>query len=232
VSDLTVIIPAAGLGRRMRSFGPKALIEVTDRQTILGRQLAILRGTHPDADVVVVAGYEAERVIRALPAGVRVVENDAYEDTNVARSLALGLRSSRCKRALVVYGDLVFSKATLDGLDQGRSCVVVDTRGQMREFEVGCTVVGGKVTHFSYGLDTKWAQVAYLAGRELGLFRRLVGGRDRRRHFGFEVLNEVLEHGGELRAVEPVGMKIVEVDTSKDIEQARSVFRSAVGHRG
>jgi hypothetical protein len=221
--DLTIVIPAAGLGRRMKSYGPKALIEVGSGQTVLGRQLAVLGRVFPGADIVVVVGFEAERVVRHLPGGVRVVENECYEATNVARSLEIGLRSSACKAALFVYGDLVFNAATFEGLPRDRSSVLVDQAGWFRDGEVGCNVVDGLAAHFDYGLATKWAQVALLTGRELALFRRLAAGRDKRRHFGYEILNDVLEHDGELAAVRPPKMHIVEIDTSRDIGPARAV---------
>lgn len=225
MNDLSIVIPAAGLGRRMKSYGPKALIEVTPGQTILSRQLRILRDKFPGADIVVVVGFEGERVVRSLPPGVRVVENELFETTNVARSLLMGVRSCSCRRALLVYGDLVFSGETLDGLPDDESFVVVDAGGRMREFEVGVNVVDGAATHFSYGLDTKWAQIAMLTGRELHLFRRLAAAREKRKFFGYELLNEVLEHSGDLAAVEPPGMRIVEVDTSKDIGDAGQIDR-------
>lgn len=222
-SELTVVIATAGLGRRMKSYGPKALIEVSGKQTILGRQLALVKARFPQADVVVVAGFEAERVAKVLPPGVRLVENEHYEETNAARSVVMALRASSCRRALVLHGDLVFNDRTLEGLPEDRSCVLVDTKGQIRETEVGCNVVGGLVTHFEFGLPARWCQIMHLAGRELALFRKLASGSARRRHFSFEVLNDLLEQDGALHAVEPHGMKIVEVDTSRDLEPARKL---------
>lgn len=225
--SLTIVIPAAGLGRRMKSYGPKALIEVAPRQTLIGRQLWILREHFPRAELVVVVGFEAEKVARTLPAWVRVVKNEQYEVTNVARSVEMGLRVSRSERVLVVYGDLVFSPGTFAGLPMGESFALLDTQGQLRELEVGCTVVDGEVTYLSYGLPTKWAQIMLLTGRELALFRRLALPNAKRKHFGYEILNEVLEHDGRLAAIEPVKMKLVEIDTSKDIAAARQAVVSA-----
>ncbi len=190
---------------------------------MLSRQLTILKKRFPEADIVVVVGFQSEKVVKAIPPGIRIVENECYELTNVARSVEMGLRASSCRSALVVYGDLVFSPSFFDSLGD-KSAVLVDTRGQFRDFEVGCNVVDGVVTHFSYGLDTKWAQVVLLTGRELSLFRRLAASKERRKHFGFEVLNEILEHNAELVAVEHPGTKVVEIDTSKDIEAARKIL--------
>lgn len=221
--DISIIIPAAGLGRRMKSYGPKSLIEVGGSETILSRQLRILRSAYPRADIVLVVGYEGERVLRTLPFGIKVVENELYAETNVARSIAMGLRVASHSNVLVVYGDLVFNAEAISWTVQDGSSILIDRRGQMGDDEVGVTVVDGRATNMSYGLPIKWGHIAYLTGRELELFKHSVWQIAARRSFGFEVLNQVIDKGGRLRVVEPVGCRLAEVDTSRDIERALRV---------
>lgn len=224
-AGLTVLIPVAGVGRRIKSLGPKALIELRPGETVLGRQLALVQRVLPLAEVVVVLGHEADRIYRTLPARVRAVESELHETTNVARSLDLGLRATVNQRVLIIYGDLVYNEETLRGLPLRTSCVLVDEgAAQMGEFEVGVTVVDGRVTQFSYGLEQKWAQIAFLTGAELQSFRRLVRDPDRRRYFGFEVLNDLLEKGGQLVAISlPKTAQLAEIDTVADLERATKV---------
>ena len=221
---LDVIIPAAGCGRRMRSPNPKSLIEVAGGRAIITRQLDLLASVFPQARFTIVLGYQYESVVKRLPAGVRVVLNETHHDTNVARSIELGLLATPCERAIIVYGDLVFNKATLTGLDLSRgSLAVVDTRGQMGPAEVGVTIVNGRVTAFEYGLTTKWAQIVYLERKDLVVFRRLLSSPVRRRHFGYEVLNDLIDEGAKISAVEPEGMRITDVDVVRDVETACSI---------
>jgi hypothetical protein len=110
----------------MRSAGPKAVLPVGG-EPLVARQVRLLRGAYPGARFVVVVGFEAHRVRRALAglADVRVVVNREYETTNVARSLELGLGATgRTRPALVVYGDLVFNAPLVAGLPTARSTVV------------------------------------------------------------------------------------------------------------
>jgi choline kinase len=222
-SDLCIVIPTAGLGRRMKSFGPKALINLGDGRTVLRRQLDLLKARYPKADIVVVVGYDGDRVLKTLPAGVRVVENERFEDTSVSRSISIGLRASVASKAIVVYGDLVFNRQTLDPLASDRSCVVVDSHGRLPDDGVGVTVDGGLAVHFDYGLPTKFCHIMMLTGRELQMFRSIGSHREKQRLLGFEVLNEIIERGGELYAVEHRDMSIVEIESSKDITKARGV---------
>ena len=55
---MTVIIPAAGAGRRMKSYGPKCLIDLTPNQTILDRQLEIINNTFKRTEIILVCGFE------------------------------------------------------------------------------------------------------------------------------------------------------------------------------
>jgi choline kinase len=223
--ELTIIIPAAGLGRRMKSYGPKSIIYLNQNQTLIGRQLSILKDIFPSADIIVVLGFEAEKVYKMLPRNVRVVENEHYDSTNVARSLFLGINASKHSNTLIVYGDLVFNEQTFRGLplDSG-SFVIIDNKNQIREYEVGLTVVDGHATQFSYGLPTKWAQIAYLSGKDLDNFYNSAADIDHKKYYGFEILNNVIERGSKLSVIEPEGMKIYEIDSSKDIEEAKKII--------
>lgn len=223
--ELSVVIPAAGLGRRMKSYGPKALIEIARHETIISRQIAIIRECLPTADIVVVVGFEADKIARLLPSDIMVVENENYAQTNVARSLEIGLRACPARASLIVYGDLVFNRATLRNIRLDRSQIWIDTKGSFHAAStVGVNVHEGKVVHYAYGLPTKWAQIALLTGLELHLFRTLLARQDYRRHYGFEILLELVDLPSvNFWAIEPPCMQISEVDTVADIAIARRI---------
>lgn len=207
----------------MKSYGPKCLIDLDGHQTVLGRQIHILKKEYPLAEIIVVVGHEADLVMKNLNSAVKPVENENFMNTNVARSLAIGLRIASYENVLIVYGDLVFSPQAVRVVGSN-STAVVDTALRMNEDEVGATIADGRITRFAYDLRTKWAQIVYLKGRELELFKKVVWNRERNRWFGFEALNKVIDAGGLIRAVEPRGMALAEIDTSKDIERARLVL--------
>jgi len=211
----------------MRSYGPKSLLKV-GKERLIVRQLRILREVFPGCEVVVVLGFEADRIRKYLPSWVRVVFNDEYETTNVARSIAIGLKSCRHERVLVVYGDLAFDcEALAPFKERTRSCVLVDTLGLIRDGEVGVNVVEDRALYFSYGLDAKWAQLALLTGREKHLFQKLAFESDKSRFFGYEILNLLLEDDGtSLDAISPAKMAVAEVDCTRDLENATSLLTS------
>ena len=219
---LSIIIPAAGIGRRMKSYGPKSTINLGNGEVVISRQIALLRDEFPNAEIIVVTGFEHDRVVRALPKGVHTVYNNAYKDCNVAYSIYVGLEACSYTDNLIVYGDLVFNRETLQELPN-KSFVICDNKEQMRETEVGVTVIDGTATQFSYGLPTKWAQIAYLQEAESEMFYHFAYPKNKHKLFGFEILNLIINNGGTLHAIEPNGMCIAEIDTSKDIELARRI---------
>ena len=219
---LHIVIPAAGAGRRMKSYGPKALIKLNN-QTVINRSLNIINAIYPLSKVTVVVGFEAEKVVLELKDKVKFVFNYDYLNTNVAHSISLALSQRSIKEALIVYGDLVFNTQTLKGFYPEASTAIVSSKSCMNDEEVGVTVVDGIITRWSYGLPVKWAQMVYLKNKELELFRKFSNGPRSAKFFGYEILNMVIEAGGIIEAAEPLGMDIVDVDTSKDIEIAKRI---------
>ena len=61
MNNLNIIIPAAGLGRRMKTYGPKSLINIGG-SNLISRQLNILEKKYPKASISIVLGYDSERV--------------------------------------------------------------------------------------------------------------------------------------------------------------------------
>ena len=223
--SLTIIIPAAGIGKRMKSRGPKALLTLNRGITILERQLKILWSEYPNAEIIVVVGFQGNKIRKQFRSTypVRFITNTLYEETNVAYSLQLAIQAAISPRLLIVYGDLVFNPSTIRTITSGPSAMLIDTKNQFKTEEVGVQTQDGSVTNLSYGLTTKWGQMVYLIGHELYLFEMSVFNTATEKWFGYEILNNVINHGGIFTAIEPTHMRIAEVDTTKDLERAKMI---------
>ena len=91
--------------------------------------------------------------------------------------------------------------------------------------EVGCIVDGDyKLENMMYDLPDKWGQIAYFQGKELRYLKEIVWNRNNSRLFGFEVINKIIEKGGTFEFKNVEELKLIDVDTSKDIERARQVI--------
>ena len=105
-NSICAIIPAAGCGRRMKSYGPKALLDINNK-TIITNQITILEKLVPFINISLVCGFKSEKLMKNVPERIIKIENELYETTNVVRSIGVGLRTiQEAGTLLLIYGDL------------------------------------------------------------------------------------------------------------------------------
>jgi len=220
----SIIIPAAGMGRRMKSYGPKPLIKIGNL-TIIKNQVHLLQTYIPHSDIVLVCGFKAERLMNETPNYILKVENESYAKTNVVRSIGMGLRvCENCSIAIIVYGDLVFNSETLKHSSFQESSIVV-TNESMGAEEVGCVIDKNQMlTNLMYDLPQKWGQISVFTGKELDLLKQLCWNEKNNTKFGFEIINQILDKGGTFNCIQNDKIKIVDIDTSKDILRAKEIL--------
>tara|TARA_R110002020_G_scaffold464684_1_gene685567 strand:+ start:8234 stop:8917 length:684 start_codon:yes stop_codon:yes gene_type:complete len=221
---INVIIPAAGIGRRMKSYGPKPLIKIGN-STIIKNQINLLQTYIPDINIVLVCGFKAERLMNETPPNILKVENELYQDTNVVRSIGMGLRVvGSTSKVMVVYGDLVFNSAAIKNIPLTKSCIVTTDQG-MGDEEVGCVIdKHNKLTNLMYDLPSKWGQIALFVDKELELLKQLCWDEKNSTKFGFEIINQIMDKGGSFTCVYDKNIKIVDIDSSKDILKAKEIL--------
>ena len=222
--DVTVIIPAAGIGRRMKSYGPKPLIMIGE-STIINNQIGTIRSYLNPKDIILICGFRADKLMNETSESIVKIENESYQDTNVARSIGMGLRATRVADVVVVvYGDLVFNSAAIESLNLEKSCIVVDTE-YMGVSEVGCIIdEDGNLANMMYDLPIKWGQIAVFKNRELELLKDLCWDKKNYKKFGFEIINRITERGGVFECIQNEDIKVIDIDTSKDIQTAIGIL--------
>ena len=169
---INVIIPAAGMGRRMKSYGPKPLIKIGN-STIIKNQISLLRTYLPKCYITLVCGFQSNALMNETPDDIVKIENERYEETNVVRSIGMGLRAlSSCTKVIIIYGDLVFNSDTIKNISLDNSSIIIanDTMG---EDEVGCVTNQGYLCNLMYDLPSKWGQISIFVNKELRLLKRL-----------------------------------------------------------
>lgn len=221
---LNVIIPAAGVGKRMKSKGPKGLLPIHHGMSLLEVQVRTILKVYPHADIIVVGGFEYHKLREALWGAfpIRLVCNPDYENTNVSHSVSIGLDACLPGPVLIVHGDLVFNTTAIQGLAGEESALLV-VGNKLDPEEVGVAHQDGVVTNLSYALNSKWGQMAYLHGAELKMMYDMIFGKSARQWFLYEALNNIINKGGRFLAHQPNGLKIVEIDKYTDINKAKAI---------
>jgi choline kinase len=201
IKDLTFIILTAGVGRRFKSIGNKGLLPAGDT-FLLDHQINIIKNKFPHFfDIIVVLGFEADKVSRGLNKDIRTVENELFETTNVSRSLSLGLKAAKSDNIFVIYGDIFFNSEAFNNFNSLHSGVAVDKFNRIENDKVGVIVESDCIANLAYGLPEKWGQINFVRDKELELLRKITYNRENDNLCGFEVFNKVLHKKGKLEAI-------------------------------
>jgi choline kinase len=214
----SVIIVAAGEGSRIKSRGPRSLLSVGSRN-LIEHQVELIKERFTNSTIILVTGFDATNVMNRVPSGTICVENERYGETNVMRSIGIGLRAAMADRVLIIYGDLVFNKELLD-FPVSKSCTLFEN-SNTTETEVGCTVDNDVLENMFYGLSKKWVPVMYFVNKELKLLKNLAFDKQREKLYGFEAINHIMGKGGEFAAYSPKNSIAFDIDTPKDMERAK-----------
>ncbi len=222
-SGLNVIIPAAGIGKRMKSRGPLCLFRIRQSMSILEYQIKIIKKIVPEAEIIVVVGFESQKIKDEIWGLARIVYNPQYETTNTMYSVGLGLDAALPKPTMIIHGDVVFNACAIHALydKPGSSSVLIDVNHEIEHDKVGVIQHENEITNFSHGLPKKWSQMVYLAGKEFQLFRKLASKQESHRLFTYEVLNQVIDSGGHFAAQQSRDAHVREINRYKDLLKAK-----------
>jgi choline kinase len=217
--DMTVIILSAGIGSRIKSNEPRSLIKIGTK-TLLEHQIDLINNNLNNHEIIGVFGYAIEKIIRKVYGKVRVVENQLYENTNNSESLRLAVNNASRRNIMFFHGDLYFNDAVFKYIDFKKSFLVVDRKEMMKSKEIGVTIQNNKATILSYGLPTKWCQIAFITGKELKILRNVLSKLQgsQKKMLSFEVINKMISMGANFECYEPNNMSIIEIDCIKDIK--------------
>ncbi len=232
MDKLSIVIPSAGLGTRIIKQ-PKALIDLEDGTCILERQLNIINELFPSGQVFITIGFKADKIRKAFfnfetTSRIKFIENKEYEETNVAHSIGLALRQvSNDSNTLIIYGDLVFSKSSIKNIpfSSGTSVLLDNSEEKLfKKDEVGINSINSKVVSLNYGVPSKWSHIMYIDKKDKQEFQKEFCDEKNRRVFGFEVLNNLIDNGHEIKNI--ASNKVVEIDSYKDLIRANQFIKN------
>lgn len=221
-TEIDIIIPCAGLGKRMKSYGPKPLIKIKDNKTILDNQLKIIKKFFPNSNIIMVCGFERDHLMNSSPQEIMKIENEHYETTNVVRSLGLALRCVK-RDVMVIYGDLVFNEECLKVMNLNKSSVLAGYN-IMSDSEIGCIDNQGYLQNMMYDLPNKWGQIAFFKNKELKLLKEICWKKENFNTFGFEAINQIINNGGKFIMCGSNKAKAIDIDSSKDLERVKEII--------
>jgi hypothetical protein len=221
--DISILLCHVSISRREKGRGNRALYILPNGRTVLEYQLSTLRSVFPSGEIITALGFEAEKVLKSIPHGVKTVEDPNFLDNSVGKSVSLGMRVASTDKLLIIYGDLIFNSVCL-GEFKKESCILVNHDNSIESDKVGVSIHRGRVTNFAYGISPKFAQMTYLTGDELKLTRDILLDRRFYKYNLHEILNRVLKLGGKLKYVEPEGAAITEISEHRQLCNTKGIL--------
>lgn len=172
---MKALILNSGLGSRMgvlTSEHPKCMTDISEKETILSRQLNLL-AKNGITDVVITTGYFDKVLIDYchslnLPINFSFIKNEKYGETNYIYSIYCA-REALNDDIILMHGDLVFEDQVLkDAISNEKSCMVVDSTLKLPEKDFKAVVHSGKIDKvgIEFFTDAVAAQPLYKLNKE------------------------------------------------------------------
>ena len=216
---ISVVIPAAGAGYRMKSYGPKCMLELKT-ETVIQRQIKQVHKRFTNYEIVIVGGFRSDKLFQYLPNNFIKVQNERFEETNVVRSIEIGINASTSENILIMYGDLVFEEGILNSLDTSETTMLVGANSQHHDTRsVGCVIVKNNVESACWKIPNKWSQILYIHENRLAQFKTCLGNE---KWFGFESINEMINKFGPIKA-QVHKQLCLDIDSAKDLDKIKEI---------
>ena len=158
----------------MLTKGPKSLLEYNGT-TVLDHQIRTIRKVDSNADICVVLGFHADKIIKHIlnkKYDIRIVLNQNFKITSQTESLRFGINAIRETDYYIIHGDIIFNEQSLK-LKKDCSKIVIDKTLTEKKI-VGVSHSNGELLHLSFGLEDKWSQIAYICRDDFALSRRVI----------------------------------------------------------
>ncbi len=219
-----VVILSAGIGSRLESPFPKALTPLDNGETILSRQLRLIREF--GLTIIVVVGFKKDLIMEADP-NVLYAYNTGFDTTNTSKSLYCGLRHIYAEDVLWLNGDVVFEADIIDQMLQRKGSLVVVNNSQVGEEEVKYTTDdAGFIQAISKQVEDPLGEalgINLIEARHLESFKTKLQACHRQDYFerGMEMLT--LDIGPLFRPLGVDDGACVEVDFKEDLQRAKTL---------
>lgn len=221
---MTGVILAAGVGSRLGASVPKGLLVLPSGETILARQVRIMKSAGIDC-INVVVGFQRAMIQQALT-GVRFRYSRDFATTNTAKSLLCGLDGVD-DDLLWCNGDVVFDEAIIPMITEQKQNTILVNNARCGDEEVKyVTDDRGNVTLIS-------KQVANAEGEALGInmvkrdsLSELVEAlrKCRKQDYFERGIQFMVDRTIEFKALSVSVYRCIEVDFEEDWKQAREMF--------
>ena len=221
---MTGIILAAGVGSRLGTDIPKGLMTLPDGETIIGRQVRILKKSGVDR-IVLVVGYRQE-MMQERVTGVDFTYNPRYAETNTSKSLLCAIEDVD-DDVLWVNGDVVFDEEIIPRILAGNDNIILVNSAECGEEEVKYSAdETGIVREISKQVKDAHGEalgVNLIRRKWLKRFAEALEECDDNDYFE-RAVQLLIDRGVNFEKLDVPDLKCIEVDFKEDWDRAQGMF--------
>lgn len=182
------ILLSATCGRAMQTKGIRSLLTI-DNDLVIDHQIKAILEHDKKADITFVTGVGHDKIIKHIlnkKYDIRIIYNHEHRTNSQSDSLRLAINAIRPSPIHIIHGDIIFTPDSLR-TRRTKSSIIID-KGLSEKRSVGVSYRNGVVLNLSYGLEEKWAQIAYIAATDFDECKKCINSFKNNR-LTFEFLN-------------------------------------------
>lgn len=221
---MKAVILAAGVGSRLGKPYPKSLSRLPNGESILGRQIRILR-EYGINEIIVVVGFKMGLIMESFPQ-VYYKYNPVYYITNTSKSLFRGIEHID-DDVIWINGDVIFDEKIIEKAVQEKGNLVLVNSAHCGEEEVKYTADHkGYITAISKTVEQAQGEavgINIISKADIQEFRESL--KECEDHDYFEKgIEKMIEKGKKFKAVDISEFRCIEIDFLADWEIAVGLF--------
>lgn len=241
---MKALILAGGLATRLRPIThglPKCLLPIEAERTIFDIQVDALRASSV-TDIIVVTGYMADVVEshareRHPDISFTFIFHEKYERTRAAHAL-LAAKDAVMEPVIYLNSDLLCEESVIRSVvESSYESVTAIMQNEWDEEEVNVVMgEGNRIKEIGKLIEQERSQGEFIGATKLSLpfWQAMMsaieqfGEEGEYQKFAVDSMQEVINAGGELYALDLTGARALEIDTIEDYTAAKEIWTRAV----
>ena len=194
--NLSFILISSMPTKGMKSMGNVGLLPVNKKCCILDKHIQNIKSVYPTAEIIVVAGFEHQRIARMLKKyqKVKCISHDMQPYSNETESMWYGLRALTNTKCIVLNINFVAGKALWTKIKyRSKKSLVLLNSNKYFKNELGATLRNDKLNYIFFGLPNKIANIYLLQESHIKHFLDNYSENARSKYL-FETINTLAKH--------------------------------------
>lgn len=230
---MKVVILAAGSGKRFKNLNqPKALTQLVNGKSILQLQLDHLSSFVSSQDIIIVVGYNKQKIIDQFP-DFTYVNNPLFATENTSKSLLKALENVH-EDVLWLNGDVVFHPNVLEPLLNCKTNCMLVNKCSVGDEEVKYrTDPKGKILEVSKQVKNPEGEalgINFFTVKDLQQLKNNLAACQDNDYFE-RAIEMCIQQGIEVKAVPIPVSQCSEIDFPEDLDKANEMIKKWVDSR-